>query len=141
MYLSTVMYNSCYRDYYYYLMKIFSYGVNRYSHYKLIGITELSERLALDFFNSPFSTDTGTIAKKIPPLDELYDGETVSNCQALHFYSYDYRYTEVSTIYGITLNIASFSSSTLVASTIRSQNTAEKEGDMEGGRYNKSVIV
>ena len=122
-------------------MKIFSYVVNRYNHYKLIGIIELSERLALDFFHSPFSTDTGTKAKNITPLDELDDGETVYTCQALNFSSYAYRYTEASTIYDITLNIASFSSYTLVASTIGSQNNAEKEGDMEGRRYNNSVRV
>ena len=105
-------------------MQIFCHCVNRYNYYKFIGIIELSERLALNFFNSPFSTDNGATAKNIPPLDELDDGETVSNCQALHFSSYDYRYTDVSTIYDITLKIASFSSSILVASAIEYQNTA-----------------
>ena len=105
-------------------MQIFCYCVNRYNYYKLIGIRELSERLALDLFNSPLSTDNGTTAKNTPPLDELDDGEKVSTCQAINFSIYAYRYTEVSTIYDITLKIVSFSSSTLVASAIEYQNTA-----------------
>ena len=106
--------------------KILRYGAKRYNYYKLIGIRELLGLLALDLFNSNFSTDTGTTKKNIPPLDELDDGEIVSTCQALHISSYDSRYTEVSTIYYITLNIASLSASTLVACTIGSKNEDEK---------------
>ena len=77
--------------------------------------------------------------KNIPPLDELDDVETVSTCQAIHFPGDDYRYTDVSTISDITINIASLPSSTLVDSKIGSQNNSEKEGDMKGGRYNMFV--
>ena len=87
-------------------MKIFSCGVKRYNYYKWIGIRELSEQISLDFFNSPFSTNTENAAKIISPLDELDDGQTVSTCQGLHFSSDDYRYTEFNNIYDITLNIA-----------------------------------
>ena len=53
------------------LWKLFRYGVKRYHYEKLIGIRAFSEQLALDFFKNTFSTDTGTPAKKIPPLDEV----------------------------------------------------------------------
>ena len=49
--------------------KLFRYGVKRDHYGKLVGIREFSERLALNCFNNPFSTDTGTTAKNIPPLD------------------------------------------------------------------------
>ena len=49
--------------------KLFSYGDNREHYEKLIGIRELLKQLALDCFNNPFSTDTGTLEKNIPPLD------------------------------------------------------------------------
>ena len=39
--------------------KPFSYGVNRYHYEKLIDIRELSERLALDFFNNTFQMMLG----------------------------------------------------------------------------------
>ena len=81
-----------------------------------------------------FSADTGTTAKNTPPLDEVYDGDTVSTCRDLRFSSADSSYTEISTILDITFNSASSSASTLVASTIGSQHTAEKEGAREGGR-------
>ena len=87
-------------------MEIFCYGVKRYNYYKWIGIIELLEKLSLDFFNSPFSTNTGTTTKNTSPLDELDYGQTVSTCQELHFISDDYRYTEFSTISDINLNIA-----------------------------------
>ena len=44
---------------------------------------------------------------------------------------------EASTIYDITINSASSISYTLVASTIVSQNTDEREEVIEGGRYNR----
>ena len=40
--------------------QIFSDGVKRNKHEKLIGIREFSERLSLDFFNNTFTNDTGT---------------------------------------------------------------------------------
>ena len=42
------------------LWKIFRCGVNRDHYDKSIGIRYFSELLALDCFNDPFSTDTGT---------------------------------------------------------------------------------
>ena len=48
--------------------KIFRYGVKIDHYEKLIGIREFLERLALDFSNNHFSTDTGTPEKNIPPL-------------------------------------------------------------------------
>ena len=59
------------------LWKLFIYGVNRYHHEKLIVNREFSGQLALYRFNNPFSADTGTLAKNIPPLDYVYEGETV----------------------------------------------------------------
>ena len=67
--------------------KLFCYGVKRYHYEKLIGVRELSERLAQYCLNNPFSPDRGTPAKNIPPLDEVDDGDTVSTCRALHFFS------------------------------------------------------
>ena len=119
--------------------KIFCYGVKRDHYDKLIDIREFLGRLALDCFNNPFSTDTGTLENNIPLLDEVDDGETVSTCRALHFSSSGSCSTEVSTISNMTLNSASSSAYTLVASTIGSQHTAEKEGAREGGRYNRAV--
>ena len=68
--------------------KLYHYGVKRDHYDKLIIIRELLEQLALDCFNNPFSTDTGTLAKNIPPLDEAYEGEIFSTCRALEIYSY-----------------------------------------------------
>ena len=60
--------------------------------------------------------------------DEVNDGDTFSTCHDLHFYSFYYCSTEVSTISNITLNSDSSSAYTLVDSTIGYQHTAEKEG-------------
>ena len=65
--------------------KLFRYGVKIEHHEKLIGIRELSERLAQYCFNNKFSYDRGTPAKNIPPLDEVDGGGTVSTCRALDF--------------------------------------------------------
>ena len=108
------------------LWKLFCYGVKRYHYDKSIGIRKFLEGLALDFFNNPFSTDTGIPEENIPTLDEVYEGEKVSTCRALHFYSSASRSTEVSTIYDITINSASSSSYTLVASTVVYHHNAEK---------------
>ena len=59
--------------------KLFRYGVNREHYEKLIGISEFLEQLAQDFFNNTFSPDRGTSEKNIPTLDEVDDGDTVSN--------------------------------------------------------------
>ena len=95
------------------------------------------ERLALDLFNNPISTDTGTLAKNTPPLDEVVKGETVPTFRALHFSSSISPSVASRTISDITLNIASSISYTLVTSTIGSQNTAVREEYGEGGRYNR----
>ena len=73
--------------------KIFCYGVKRDHHDKLIAIRELTERLDLDCFNITFPTDTETLEKNIPLLDEFDDGDTVSTCCEHHFYSSDSCYT------------------------------------------------
>ena len=119
--------------------ELFSYGVKRDHYEKSIGIREVSEQLALDLFNNPFSTDTGTPAKNIPPLDEVDEAETVSTCRALHFSSSASPTTEVSTISDITLNSASLLVYAAVASTIGSQHTAKTEGAREGGRCNRTT--
>ena len=67
------------------LWKLFHYGVKIYHYDKLIGIIYLLERLALDCFNNIFSTDTGTLEKNIPLLDEVDDGEISPTCRGLHF--------------------------------------------------------
>ena len=85
------------------------------------------ERLALDCFNSPFSDDTGTPVKSIPPLDEVDEVETVSTCGALHFSSYAYPSAEVRTISDIALNVASSFAYTPVTYTIGFQHTSKKE--------------
>ena len=67
--------------------KLFRYGVKRDHYDKLIGIREFSERLSQDCFNNPFSTDRGTLANNIPPLNEVDDGDAVSTFRELHFSS------------------------------------------------------
>ena len=47
--------------------KLFHYGVKRDQYEKLIGIRELSERLAQDCFNNKLSPNKGTPEKNIPP--------------------------------------------------------------------------
>ena len=54
--------------------------------------------------------------------------ERVSTFRELHYSSYAYFTTEVRTIYNITINSASLSDSTSVASTIGYQNVHLKEG-------------
>ena len=88
------------------LWKMFCYGVKRYQYEKLMGIRELLEQLAPDCFNNTFSTDTGTPAKKIPPLDEVSEGKTVSTFRALHFSSCIYPSAASINIYNITLKSA-----------------------------------
>ena len=107
----------------------FVMGFRETSMKKIIGIREFSERLAQDFFNNKFSPDIGTPAKNIPPIDEVYDGDTVSTCRALQFSSCISLSTAVSTISDMTLN----SASTIY---IGSEHIAEKEEAKLGGRYN-----
>ena len=119
--------------------KLFHYGVKRYHYDKLIGIRELLELLALDCSKNPFSTDTETLTNNISLLDEVDYVETFYTCIDLRFSSSASNSTQVSTFSELTLNSASFSASTLVASTIGYQNTAIKEGAREGGRYNSTA--
>ena len=115
------------------------YGVKRDYNEKLIGIKEFLEQLSLDCFNYPFSTDTGTPEKNIPPLGEVDDGETVFTCRVIIFSSSASSSIEVRTISDITINSASYPASTFVISTIGYQHTNEKEGSREGGRYNMTT--
>ena len=113
--------------------KLFSYGVKRDHYDKLIGIRELSERLAQDCFNNIFSPDRGTPANNTPPLDEVDDGDTVSTCRALHFSSCISPSAAVSTISDMNLNTASTIS-------IGSEHISEKEEAKQGGRYDRLTI-
>ena len=94
------------------------------------------ERLALDYFDNPFSTDTGTPENNIPPIDEADEGEIVSTCHILHFYSRDSPSAGVRTISNITINSDSALAYNLVTSTIGYQHNAEKEEAIEGDIYN-----
>ena len=87
--------------------KLFRYGVKREHHDKLIGIREFLERLAQDCFKNNFSSDRGTPAKNIPPLDEVDDEDTVSTCRSLQFYTYISPSAAISTISDLTQNSAS----------------------------------
>ena len=87
--------------------KLFRYGVKRDHYDKLIGIREFLEQLAQDCFKNKISPDRGTPANKIPPLDEVDDGDTISTCYALQFSSCISPSADVSTISGMTLNSAS----------------------------------
>ena len=95
------------------------------------------DRLNLDFFNNPFSTDTRTPSKNIHPLDYVDEYETVYTCRELHLFSSASPSTDIGTISDITLNSASSFAYTLVTSTIGSQYTDEKEEAREGGIYNR----
>ena len=87
--------------------KLFRCGVKRDHYDKLIGIRELSEQLAQGCFNNNVSPDRGTPAKNISPLYEVDDGDKVSTCRSLNFYSCISPSAAVSTISGMTLNSAS----------------------------------
>ena len=97
---------------------MFCYGVKRYHYRKLIGIRELLELLDLDLFNNTSSTDTGTQANNIHPLDAVDEGKTVSTYHAIHFSSSISPSVAARTISDITLNSDSLISYTLVTSNI-----------------------
>ena len=84
-------------------------------------------KIDLDFFKSPFSTDTGTLENNIPTLDEVDEGHKFSTLRALHFSSSVSPSKEFSTITDTTLNSDSLLAYTLVTSTIGYQHTSEKE--------------
>ena len=110
--------------------KLFRYGVKRYHYDKLVGIRELLERISQDFFNNKLSSDIGTPANNIPPLDEVDDGDTLSNCRALQFSSCISPSAAVGTISDMTQNSASTIS-------IQSEHISEKVESKQGGRYNR----
>ena len=87
--------------------KLFRYGVKRDHYDKLMGIREFLERLAQYCFNNKLSSDRGTPAKNIPPLDEVDDEDTVSTCRALQFSSCIYPSSAASTISDMAQNSAS----------------------------------
>ena len=58
--------------------KLFHCGFKRDHYAKLIGIRELWEVISIDCFNNTFSTDTGSLAKNTPLLDNVDDGVIVS---------------------------------------------------------------
>ena len=71
MWIATVMCGSFYGNEYDLFLETVSLWVKIYHYKKLIGIRELSERLAQDCFHNPFSLETGAPAKNILPLDEV----------------------------------------------------------------------
>ena len=73
--------------------KPFHYGVKRDHYDKFISIREFLEILSLYCFKNTFPADTRALAKNIPTLDEVDDGETVSTFHSLCFFSSDYCYT------------------------------------------------
>ena len=99
--------------------KLFRYGVKRDHYEKLISIREFSERPSQYCFKNNFLPDRGTLAKNIPPLNEVDDGDTVSTFCALHFSSCISTSAAKSTIYDMTINSA-------LSISIGSHNIAEK---------------
>ena len=87
--------------------KLFRYGVKRTHYKKSIGIREFLERLAQDYFNNHFSSDSGTPENNIPPHDEADDEDTFSTCRSLQFSTYVSPSTAVSTILDLTQSSAS----------------------------------
>ena len=109
--------------------KMFHYGVKKDHYDKFIGIREFLERIAADFFNDPFTTDTGTPEKNIPSLDYIDNKVTVSTCWSLNYSSSSPRNSEISTISDITI---------ATAPTTDIDHTYLKELQLEGGRYNRA---
>ena len=111
--------------------KIFRYGINRDYCEKSIGIREFWNNLLFIASKILFQLILGSLTNNMPTLDEVDEGEIVCTCRVLQFSISSYPFTEVSTIYDITINRASSLDYTLVTSTIGSQHTAEKEGARE----------
>ena len=103
--------------------ELFRYGVKREHYDKSIGIREFSEILAQDCFNNNFSYYSGTPAKNIPILDEVYDEDTVFTCRSLQFSTSISPSAAVSNISDLTQSSAS--------------HFSEKEEANLGGRYNR----
>ena len=88
-----------------------------------------------------FSTGTRTPENNILPLDEVDEGEIVSTCPVLHFYSSISLYIKVCTISYINLNSDSLLAYTSENSTVGSHHSAEKEEAIEGGIFNNITRV
>ena len=87
--------------------KLFLNGVKRDDYDKLISIRECLERLGLDCFKNPFSTDTGNPENNIPPLDEVNEVDIAFTFRALHVSIFDSHSIEVGNISYITINSTS----------------------------------
>ena len=108
--------------------KLFCYGVKRNHFNKSISIRELSEKIAVDWFNNPFTTDTGTPAKNIPSPHDIDIEGTVSTFWSLKYpSSYPYN-SEISTISDITI---------VTSPTTSIDHMDLKEVQFWGGRYNR----
>ena len=110
--------------------KLFRYGVKRDHYDKFIGIMEFSERLAMDCFSNPFTTDTWTPEKNLPSLDDIDNKGTVYTCQRLKYPSSSPQNSDIRTISEITI---------ATATTTAIGHTASKEVEKEGGRYNRAA--
>ena len=95
-------------------------------------------QLDLDCSNNTFTTDTGTLAKNIPLLDDFDDGEEVPTFRSTNFSISISRSTQVSTISYLATN-SFFLDYTLEVSTLGLQNAAEKEVAKEGGIYKSNA--
>ena len=73
MWLDTIVYGSFYGNEYYKFLGDLFYGVNRDQYEELIGNREFLERISLDWLNKAFTTDTSTLEKITPLLDNIDD--------------------------------------------------------------------
>ena len=119
------------------IWKLFRYGVKIDQYEKLIGIRELSERLALDWSKNYFSTDTGTRKRTYLPLMRYIKERQFLLDLWFIFKGLISPSTEVRNISNITLNSASSISYNLVTSTVEYQNTAEIKEAIQGGIYKR----
>ena len=121
-------------------LNIFCDTVKREHYNKLVGIRELLEQLALDYFNNPFSTDTGTPANNMLPVDEADEVEKGSTFRALPFSRCISPSAAARASSKITINSASSISCTLLTSITGSQNSPKRVETKEGGRYTRLTI-
>ena len=108
-------------------LKLFRYGVKREHYGKLIGIREVSEKIAVDCFNNNLTRDTGIMENTIPYLDGIDNKGTVYTCRRLNYSRSSPRNSEISTISDITID---------TAPTTAIGHMDSKEVELEGGRYN-----
>ena len=105
--------------------KLFCYGIKRDHYEKFIGIWEFSVKIAVDYFNNTFTTDTGTPAKNTHFLNDIDSEGTVYSFWKLIYSIYPTRNSEISTISDITIT---------TAMTTAIDHTDSKELQLEGGR-------